>query len=83
MINFSFFFFSADSNGEPLCIISSSAESGADLFEVKYFKVAFFLMYKCEHIASISALVLALALIMKLLIQTLLKKLLYCQVVPF
>ncbi|KAK9971624.1 hypothetical protein ABG768_024979 [Culter alburnus] len=27
-----------DSNGEPLCIISSSAESGADLFEVKYFK---------------------------------------------
>ncbi|XP_021333517.2 intermembrane lipid transfer protein VPS13C isoform X4 [Danio rerio] len=27
-----------DSNGEPLCIISSSAESGADLLEVKYFK---------------------------------------------
>ncbi|XP_051757759.1 intermembrane lipid transfer protein VPS13C isoform X4 [Ctenopharyngodon idella] len=27
-----------DSNGEPLCIISSSAEVGADLFEVKYFK---------------------------------------------
>ncbi|KTG38308.1 hypothetical protein cypCar_00041632 [Cyprinus carpio] len=27
-----------DSNGEALCIISSSAESGADLLEVKYFK---------------------------------------------
>ncbi|XP_051973520.1 intermembrane lipid transfer protein VPS13C-like [Xyrauchen texanus] len=27
-----------DSNGEPLCIISSSAESGADLLEVKYSK---------------------------------------------
>ncbi|XP_067298462.1 intermembrane lipid transfer protein VPS13C isoform X5 [Pseudorasbora parva] len=27
-----------DSNGEPLCIISSFVESGADLFEVKYFK---------------------------------------------
>ncbi|KAI2662683.1 Vacuolar protein sorting-associated protein 13C [Labeo rohita] len=27
-----------DSNQEPLCIISSSAESGADLLEVKYFK---------------------------------------------
>ncbi|XP_051507279.1 intermembrane lipid transfer protein VPS13C-like isoform X3 [Myxocyprinus asiaticus] len=27
-----------DSNGDPLCIISSSAESGADLLEVKYFK---------------------------------------------
>ncbi|XP_059386008.1 intermembrane lipid transfer protein VPS13C isoform X5 [Carassius carassius] len=27
-----------DSNGEPLCIISSSAESGADLLKVKYFK---------------------------------------------
>ncbi|XP_065123827.1 intermembrane lipid transfer protein VPS13C isoform X1 [Paramisgurnus dabryanus] len=27
-----------DSNGEPLCIISSSAESGTDLLEVKYFK---------------------------------------------
>ncbi|XP_016128718.1 vacuolar protein sorting-associated protein 13C-like [Sinocyclocheilus grahami] len=27
-----------DSNGEPLCIISSSAESGADLLEVKYFQ---------------------------------------------
>uniref|UniRef100_A0A673N380 Vacuolar protein sorting-associated protein 13C-like n=1 Tax=Sinocyclocheilus rhinocerous TaxID=307959 RepID=A0A673N380_9TELE len=27
-----------DSNGEPHCIISSSAESGADLLEVKYFQ---------------------------------------------
>ncbi|XP_052416326.1 intermembrane lipid transfer protein VPS13C isoform X1 [Carassius gibelio] len=27
-----------DSNEEPLCIISSSAESGADLLKVKYFK---------------------------------------------
>ncbi|XP_057184501.1 intermembrane lipid transfer protein VPS13C-like, partial [Triplophysa rosa] len=28
----------SDSNGEPLCIINSSAESGTDLLEVKYFK---------------------------------------------
>ncbi|XP_056600170.1 intermembrane lipid transfer protein VPS13C isoform X4 [Triplophysa dalaica] len=28
----------SDSNAEPLCIINSSAESGTDLLEVKYFK---------------------------------------------
>uniref|UniRef100_A0A8K9UWP5 Vacuolar protein sorting 13 homolog C n=1 Tax=Oncorhynchus mykiss TaxID=8022 RepID=A0A8K9UWP5_ONCMY len=28
----------SDSNGEPLCLISSSVESGADLLKVEYFK---------------------------------------------
>lgn len=39
MNEFLFICLFSDSNGEALGIISSSAESGADLLEVKYFKV--------------------------------------------
>lgn len=31
--------FLADLSGEPLCLISSSVESGAELLKVQYFKV--------------------------------------------
>lgn len=45
--------FVSDSSGEPLCLISSSVESGAELLKVQYFKVRCNLITYCRDTAGV------------------------------